>query len=447
MSGMQEQVSSAVETAKEAAAQVGERVSDFFQGNPFATPVGRKIEMATDASLPSENWGLNMEICDYINNTADGGRDALRAIRKRLYSQMSKNNAIVMYTLTVLETCVKNCDTRFHELVCQKEFINELVKLIGPKFDAPQIIQERVLCMIQSWADAFRDNPRLAGVCQVYDEYKAKGVEFPMTDFDSLAPIITPKRTVFPVQSRQQQQTPQVASADQCGGRVAGVVHYAEPSHPVQPTTQQLEKLRKELDIVTVNVKVLREMLAELVPGEETPEEFQLLQELHNVCKQMQQRISELARAVDNDEVTYELLVMNDEFFNVFEKYDRYMTNRKADRTNVTGAAQTDSAKGGSDLIQLEEEGGTSLANQLGALEIHGAATSKPITKTEAEYAENSTRLDQTSMGLSTAVKNKQAVVSENEASEMSRWLEAQKSDNEEKSSSKDPISHADAGL
>lgn len=62
---------------------------------------------------------------------------------------MSKNNAIVMYTLTVLETCVKNCDITFHELVCQKDFINELVKLIGPKFDAPQIIQERVLSLIQ----------------------------------------------------------------------------------------------------------------------------------------------------------------------------------------------------------------------------------------------------------------------------------------------------------
>lgn len=40
---MQEQVNHAVESVKEAAASVTERVSDFFQGNPFATPVGRKI--------------------------------------------------------------------------------------------------------------------------------------------------------------------------------------------------------------------------------------------------------------------------------------------------------------------------------------------------------------------------------------------------------------------
>lgn len=29
--------------------------------------------MATDApNLATENWGLNMEICDFINNTAEG---------------------------------------------------------------------------------------------------------------------------------------------------------------------------------------------------------------------------------------------------------------------------------------------------------------------------------------------------------------------------------------
>lgn len=40
---MQGQVNSAMESAKEAAASVSERVTDFFQGNPFATPVGHKI--------------------------------------------------------------------------------------------------------------------------------------------------------------------------------------------------------------------------------------------------------------------------------------------------------------------------------------------------------------------------------------------------------------------
>lgn len=84
-------------------------------------------EQATDGSLPSENWALNMEICDIINSTPDGPKDAIKAIRKRLTQSAGKNYTIVMYTLTVLETCVKNCGKSFHVLVCSKEFISELV--------------------------------------------------------------------------------------------------------------------------------------------------------------------------------------------------------------------------------------------------------------------------------------------------------------------------------
>uniref|UniRef100_A0A4W4ECK3 Target of myb1 membrane trafficking protein n=1 Tax=Electrophorus electricus TaxID=8005 RepID=A0A4W4ECK3_ELEEL len=45
---------------------------EFLTGNPFSTPVGQRIEHATSPTLQSEDWGLNMEICDIINETEDG---------------------------------------------------------------------------------------------------------------------------------------------------------------------------------------------------------------------------------------------------------------------------------------------------------------------------------------------------------------------------------------
>lgn len=64
-----------------------------------------------------------MEICDLINETEDGPKDAMKAIRKRLAQNAARNFTVVMYTLTVLETCVKNCGRRFHVLVCNKDFL------------------------------------------------------------------------------------------------------------------------------------------------------------------------------------------------------------------------------------------------------------------------------------------------------------------------------------
>ena len=69
-----------------------------------------------------------------------------------------------------------------------------MVKLIGPKNDPSSELQEKVLALIQSWADAFQHIPELQGVTQVYQELKSKGIEFPMTDLDTLAPIVTPQR-------------------------------------------------------------------------------------------------------------------------------------------------------------------------------------------------------------------------------------------------------------
>lgn len=155
------------------------------------------LEQATDQSLASENWALNMEICDMINESSDSARDAMKAIRKRLSQHAGKNYTVIMYALTVLETCVKNCGKAFHVLVAQKEFIQDLVKLIGPKNDPPAIVQEKVLNLIQIWADAFRAQPELNGVVQVYQELKNKGIEFPVTDLDAVAPIYTPQRVRF----------------------------------------------------------------------------------------------------------------------------------------------------------------------------------------------------------------------------------------------------------
>lgn len=69
-------------------------------------------------------------------------------------------------------------------------------------------------------------------------------------------------------------------------------------------------------------------MLAELKPGQEDPSEYQLLTELASTCKEMRGRIVELIGKVNNDEITAELLRLNDELNNAFLIYARYEKNR-----------------------------------------------------------------------------------------------------------------------
>lgn len=75
-----------------------------------------------------------------------------------------------------------------------ENFICELHLFLGPKNDPPMIVQEKVLSLIQSWADAFYNQPDMSPVVQIYRDLKAKGIEFPMTDLDAMAPIHTPQK-------------------------------------------------------------------------------------------------------------------------------------------------------------------------------------------------------------------------------------------------------------
>uniref|UniRef100_A0A8B9TCF2 Target of myb1 like 2 membrane trafficking protein n=1 Tax=Anas platyrhynchos TaxID=8839 RepID=A0A8B9TCF2_ANAPL len=165
---------------------------EFLLGNPFSTPVGQSLEKATDGSLQSEDWTLNMEICDIINETEEGPKDAIRALKKRLNG--NKNYREVMLALTIA-------------------------------------------------------------------------------------------------------------------------------------------RLRSELDIVRGNTKVMSEMLTEMVPGQEDSSDLELLQELNRTCRAMQQRIVELISRVSNEEVTEELLHVNDDLNNVFLRYERFERYRSGRST------------------------------------------------------------------------------------------------------------------
>ncbi|KAJ4922108.1 hypothetical protein JOQ06_027932 [Pogonophryne albipinna] len=300
---------------------LGEKI-EFFIGNPFSTPVGQRIERATSVCLQSEDWGINMEICDIINETDEGPKDAVKAIKKRIVG--NKNFREIMLALTVLEACVKNCGQRFHILVSSQEFIEGvLVRSILPKYNPPTALHDRVLSLIQSWADAFRSSPSLAGVVYVYDDLRRRGLEFPMTDLDALSPIHTPNR------STPENETPETAPAatptPQSEPQPASSVPPQSTSPPDQRgeepgslSAQQEQKLRSELALVKGN-----------------------LTQLYSVCKNMQSRVVELIPQLLDEGFIGELLVINDDLNNAFIRYERFDRLNKAQVSNTPQSSST----------------------------------------------------------------------------------------------------------
>uniref|UniRef100_A0A8C4SU79 Target of myb1 like 2 membrane trafficking protein n=1 Tax=Erpetoichthys calabaricus TaxID=27687 RepID=A0A8C4SU79_ERPCA len=278
---------------------------EFLLGNPYSTPVGQCIEKATDGSLQGEDWALNMEICDIINETEEGPKDAIRALKKRLNG--NRNYREVMLALTVLETCVKNCGHRFHTLVANRDFIDGvLVKIISSKNNPPTIVQDKVLALVQ--------------LCALQS-----------------VPEVDPATNMHKSQSQQRINNAPSFTSSQPASYNAPQVPAVQVTGPINVNSEQIARLRSELDIVRGNSKVMSEMLTEMVPGQEEPSDLELLQELNRTCRAMQQRIVELISRVSNEEVTEELLHVNDDLNNVFlryERFERYRSGRASQNSN-----------------------------------------------------------------------------------------------------------------
>ncbi|XP_043944871.1 TOM1-like protein 2 [Protopterus annectens] len=241
-------------------------------------------------------------------------KDAIRALRKRLNG--NKNYREVMLALTVLETCVKNCGHRFHVLVANRDFIDGiLVKIINARNNPPTIVQDKVLALIQAWADAFRSSPDLTGVVHIYEELKRKGIEFPMADLDALSPIHTPQRQSAP------EVDPAVNMHTSQSQQKTNDSSFSTPS-PSTYSVPQTPAVNMAGPIVATTEQVL---LARCLCCHDN--------ELNRTCRAMQQRIVELISRMSNEEVTEELLHVNDDLNNVFlryERFERYRSGRAA---------------------------------------------------------------------------------------------------------------------
>lgn len=163
----------------------------------------------------------------------------------------------------------------------------------------------------------------------VYNDLKSKSIEFPPNNLDCQVPIHTPQRSV-PVNpppnhiSIYQHTLNQNPPPSQINSNL--VFPSARMSGPIVLNDEQLIKLKSELEIVNGNIKVFDEMLTELEKSTNNlqPEDLDLLHELNATCAQMQKRIVDLLNRISNEEITSELLTINDNLNTLFSRYEAY---------------------------------------------------------------------------------------------------------------------------
>ncbi|RUS28763.1 hypothetical protein BC938DRAFT_481480, partial [Jimgerdemannia flammicorona] len=131
---------------------------------------------ATSENLTSENWELILNVCDKVSRgPPDAARDVVQAVQKRL---TSRNANVQLYSLTLSEALVKNCDKVVHREVSSRAFTATLVKIVTDR-STHESVRQRILELIQQWAFEFRTDPTLGIMDETYNSLRAQGIQFP----------------------------------------------------------------------------------------------------------------------------------------------------------------------------------------------------------------------------------------------------------------------------
>ncbi|XP_028628252.1 TOM1-like protein 1 [Grammomys surdaster] len=311
--------------------------------DPYATSLGHLVEKATFAGVQTEDWGQFMHICDIINTTQDGPKDAVKALKKRI--SKNYNHKEIQLSLSLIDMCMQNCGPSFQSLIVKKEFTKDiLVKLLNPRYTLPLETQNRILSFIKTWSQGFPGGIDVSEVKEVYLELLKKGVQFPSLDGEP--------------ETRQEagQISPTRPTSVPTAPALSSIIPPKNPTISLVP--EQIGKLHSELDMVKMNVKVMTAILMENTPGSENREDIELLRKLYKTGREMQERIMDLLVVVENEDVTVELIQVNEDLNNAILGYERFTRNQqrlleqKRNQTEATNTSKEPSAPS-CDLLNL----------------------------------------------------------------------------------------------
>ncbi|XP_062398228.1 ADP-ribosylation factor-binding protein GGA3-like [Sardina pilchardus] len=131
------------------------------------------LNKVTDPSNTKDRWDCIQGFYEKVNRESDGPQVATRLLAHKIQSPQEKE---ALQALTLLEACMNYCGKRFQSEAAKFRFLNELIKVLSPKYlgtYSPETVKQRVIEVLYSWTTWLKDE---AKVQEAYRMLKKQGV-------------------------------------------------------------------------------------------------------------------------------------------------------------------------------------------------------------------------------------------------------------------------------
>ncbi|XP_046694213.1 ADP-ribosylation factor-binding protein GGA3-like isoform X2 [Silurus meridionalis] len=275
------------------------------------------LNKATDPENSSERWDCMQKFCQHVNTHTNGPQIAMRLLAHKIQSPQEKE---ALQALTLLEVCMNNCGKRFQSEAAKFRFLNELIKVLSPKYlgvCSTEQVKQRVTEVLYSWTQWLKDEPK---VQEAYSMLKKQGIvkKDPRLPTTVTMPPPSPRQEVSVFDN---EDTSKLLSQLLKSGRPEDL----EMANTLIKSTlqEEQEKMDKESRRVSTiqevkNCTLQLGLLLNQQHTQHTPE----MQELYERCDRLRSNLFRLASdTVNNDEALAEILHRNDELTHVMTLY------------------------------------------------------------------------------------------------------------------------------
>ncbi|KAM4664256.1 ADP-ribosylation factor-binding protein GGA3 isoform 2-T2 [Discoglossus pictus] len=283
------------------------------------------LNKATNPCNRQEDWEYIISFCDQINKELEGPQIAVRLLAHKIQSPQEWE---ALQALTVLEACMKNCGRRFHNEVGKFRFLNELIKVVSPKYLGDRVsekVKSKVVCLLYSWTTAL---PEEAKIKDAYLMLKRQGIVLsdPLLPVDRTlmpSPPSRPKNPIFEDEERSKLLARLLKSKNpddllEANKLIKSMVKEDEVR------MQRVSKRVHTLEEVNNNVKLLQEMLTHYSKEESSEGDKELVKELFERCETKRLTLFKMASETeDNDSSLGDILQASDNLSRVINTYKR----------------------------------------------------------------------------------------------------------------------------
>nr|XP_015215141.1 PREDICTED: ADP-ribosylation factor-binding protein GGA1-like [Lepisosteus oculatus] len=236
-----------------------------------------RINKATNPLNKEQDWDSIRAFCEQLNKDLEGPQLATRLLAHKIQSPQEWE---AMQALTVLETCMKNCGKRFHSEVGKFRFLNELIKVVSPKYlgtRAPEKVKSKVLELMFSWTVGLPDEVKIS---DAYQMLKKQGIvkQDPVLPDDKPLPPPPPrpKNAIFEDEEKSKMLARLLNSTHPEDLRAANKLI----KEMVQEDQRRMERISKRVNAieeVNSNVRLLTDLLHGYSHDTTTPSNEELI--------------------------------------------------------------------------------------------------------------------------------------------------------------------------